>query len=124
MKKIRIMLVDDNAGYRQRMTRLLQMQEDLEVVGEAADGEAAVVRARELQPDVVLIDFRMTGLDGYTAARTMVKDLPQVKVFMLTAFPGALDRDKVVRSGLQGLLMKDQPAGEILEAIRGSVRTR
>ncbi len=124
MKKIRIMLVDDNAGYRQRMTRLLQMQEDLEVVGEAADGEAAVARARELAPDVVLIDFRMTGLDGYTAARTIVKDLPQVKVFMLTAFPGALDRDKVVRSGLQGLLMKDQPAGEILEAIRGSVRTR
>jgi DNA-binding NarL/FixJ family response regulator len=124
VKKIRIMLVDDNAGYRQRMTRLLQTQADLEVVGEAADGEAAVVRARELAPDVVLIDFRMTGLDGYTAARTIVKDLPQAKVFMLTAFPGALDRDKVARGGLQGLLLKDQPAEEILEAIRGSVRAR
>lgn len=122
MRKIRIMLVDDNTSYRQRMARLLQSQGDLEVVGEAADGEAAVARARELQPDVVLIDFRMTGLDGYTAARTIVKELPQAKVFMLTAFPGALDRDKVARSGLQGLLVKDQPATEILEAIRRSVR--
>ncbi len=121
MRKIRIMLVDDNTSYRQRMARLLQSQGDLEVVGEAANGEAAVARARELQPDVVLIDFRMTGLDGYTAARTIVKELPQAKVFMLTAFPGALDRDKVARSGLQGLLVKDQPATEIIEAIRKSV---
>lgn len=115
------MLVDDNTSYRQRMARLLQLQEDFEVVGEAADGETAVTRARELQPDVVLIDFRMTGLDGYTAARTIVQQVPQVKVFMLTAFPGALDRDKVQRSGLQGLLVKDQPATEIVDAIRRSV---
>jgi DNA-binding NarL/FixJ family response regulator len=122
VKKIRVMLVDDNASYRQRMVRLLEMQGDFEVVGEATDGETAVTRARELQPDVVLIDFRMTGLDGYSAARAIVKDAPQVKVFMLTAFPGALDRDKVLRSGLQGLLVKDQPAAEIVEAIRSSVR--
>ncbi len=124
MKKIRIMLVDDNTSYRQRMARLLHSQGDLEVVGEAADGEAAVARARELQPDVVLIDFRMTGLDGYSAARAIVKELPQAKVFMLTAFPGALDRDKVTRSGLQGLLVKDQPAMEIIEAIRKSVQAK
>ena len=94
------MLVDDNASYRQRMVRLLQLQADFE------------------------IDFRMTGLDGYTAARTIVQQVPQVKVFMLTAFPGALDRDKVQRSGLQGLLVKDQPATEIVDAIRSSVRPR
>src|SRR6266849_6920736 len=88
------MLVDDNTSYRQRMARLLQLQDDFEVVGEASDGETAVTRAQELQPDVVLIDFRMTGLDGYTAARTIVQQVPQVKVFMLTAFPGALDKDK------------------------------
>lgn len=115
------MLVDDNAGYRQRMVRLLRTQADLEVVGEAADGQEAVTGARDLQPDVILIDFRMTNLDGYTAARTIVKELPNVKVFMLTAFPGALDREKVIQNGLQGLLVKDQPAMEIIEAIRKSV---
>lgn len=121
MKKIRVMLVDDNASYRQRVARLLQTQADLEVVGEAADGHEALSRAREVHPDVILIDFRMTGLDGFSAARTIVKELPQIKVFMLTAFPGALDRDKVARSGLHGLLVKDQPASEIFEAIRKSV---
>lgn len=116
------MLVDDNVSYRRRMVRLLQTQTDLEVIGEAAEGQEAVVRARQLRPDVVLMDFRMTGLDGYTAARTLVKELPRTKVFMLTAFPGALDKETVVRSGLQGLLVKDQPAGEIIAAIRRSVR--
>jgi len=121
VRKIRVLLVDDNASYRQRMARLLQTQVDLEVVGEAGEGQEALARARELQPDVILIDFRMTGLDGYTAARGIVKELPHAKVFMLTAFPGALDREKVAHSGLQGLLVKDQPAIEIIEAIRNSV---
>lgn len=118
MNTIRVMLVDDNAGFRQRMSRVLQLQGDIEVVGEAADGNEAVARARELRPDVVLMDFRMAGLDGFTAARTIVKELPATKVFMLTAYPGALDREKIARSGLAGLLIKDQPASEIIAAIR------
>lgn len=123
MSKIRIMLVDDNAGFRQRMARVLQLQGDIEVAGEAADGNEAVARARELRPDVVLMDFRMAGLDGYTAARAIVKEMPGTKVFMLTAYPGALDREKIVRGGLAGLLIKDQPASEIIAAIRGAVPT-
>lgn len=122
MKKIRVMLVDDNSSYRQRMARLLQLQGDFVVVGEAADGETALAQVHDLQPDVLLIDFRMTGLDGFSAARAIHKDAPDVRIFMLTAFPGALDRDKVLGSGLQGLLVKDQPAAEIVDAIRGSVR--
>ena len=121
VRKIRVLLVDDNASYRQRMARLLQTQADLEVIGQAAEGKEALARARALQPDVILMDFRMTGLDGYTAARAIVQEFPRVKVFMLTAFPGALDREKVARSGLQGLLVKDQPATEIIAAIRSSV---
>lgn len=104
------------------MARLLGLQPDLEVAGEAADGAEAIARTRELAPDVVLIDFRMSGLDGFTAARTITKEFPQVKVFMLTAFPGALDPDKVQQSGIAGLLIKDQPAQEILDSIRRGVR--
>lgn len=120
--RIRILLVDDNPGFRQRMARLLQLQTDFTVIGEASDGTEAIVRVRDLQPDVVLIDFRMSGLDGFTAARTITAEFPRVKVFMLTAFPGALDPDKVAKNGIAGLLIKDQPAAEILAAIRKSVR--
>lgn len=118
---IRVMLVDDNAGFRQRMARVLQLQEDITVVGEAADGNEAIALARELHPDVVLMDFRMAGLDGFTAARSIVTDLPATKVFMLTAYPGALDREKIARSGLAGLLIKDQAASEIVAAVRRAV---
>lgn len=121
MAPIRVLLVDDNAGYRGRLARVLGLQHDLQVVGEASDGAEAIVRARELRPDVVLMDFRMAGLDGFTAARAIARELPAVKVFMLTAFPGALDREKVLRGGVQDLLIKDQPASEIVAAIRASV---
>ncbi|HEU5298979.1 MAG TPA: response regulator transcription factor [bacterium] len=121
MAPIRVLLADDNAGYRHRLARVLQLQQDIQVVGEAADGAEAIVRARELRPDVILMDFRMGGLDGFTAARAIAKELPGVKVFMLTAFPGALDREKVLRGGVQDLLIKDQPAVEIVAAIRASV---
>ena len=118
---IRVLLVDDNAGYRARLARMLGLQADLQVVGEAADGAEAIARARALRPDVVLMDFRMSGLDGFTAARVITRELPDVRVFMLTAFPGALDREKVRQSGVRDLLIKDQPASEIVAAIRASV---
>lgn len=124
MHRIRVLLVDDNASFRQRLARILALQQDLDVVGEAADGAEAIARARDLQPDVILMDFRMPDLDGFTAARTIARELPEVKVFMLTAFPGALDKDTVARSGIQGLLIKDQPTAEIVDAIRASVLPR
>lgn len=123
MSRIRVLLVDDNTPYRQRLAQLLRIQGDLEVVGEAADGQEAIARARELRPEVILMDFRMPGLDGFTAARMITRELPQVKILLLTAYPGALDPTKIASNGLEGLLIKDQPATEILAAIRKSVRT-
>ena len=121
LKPIRVVLVDDNAGFRQRLGRLLLLQGGVEVAGEASDGREAIAKARELQPDVILMDFRMTGMDGFTAARTILHEAPGVKIFMLTAYPGALDHARVSSNGLQGLLIKDQPVGEIVAAIRRSV---
>lgn len=118
MTRIRVLLVDDNAGFRQRLARLLQLEQDMEIVGEAADGSEAIARARELRPDVVLMDFRMAGMDGVTAGRLLVQEHPSVRVLILTAYPGALDRDRLRRDGLAGLLIKDQPAAEIAAAIR------
>ncbi len=118
---IRVVLVDDNAGFRQRLARLLRLQDNLEIAGEAADGREAITKARELRPDVILMDFRMTTMDGFTAAREILRDVPEVKIFMLTAYPGALDREKVRSHGLQDLLIKDQPVAEIAAAIRRSL---
>jgi len=123
MSQIRVLLVDDNASFRQRLARLLQLHGDLEIAGEAADGSEAIARARELHPDVILMDFRMQGLDGFTAARTITQELPRTRVFILTAYPGALDPAKIAGNGLAGLLNKDQPVTEIVAAIRKSLQT-
>ena len=120
MKPIRVVLVDDNAGFRQRLARLLQLQAGVEIAGEASDGREAIDKARELRPDVILMDFRMTGMDGFTAARAITREIPGVKIFILTAYPGALDQEKISQNGLQGLLMKHQPVSEIMAAIRKS----
>ncbi|MDQ7843050.1 MAG: response regulator transcription factor [Armatimonadota bacterium] len=124
MTPIRILLVDDNSAYRRHLARLLAREQDFQVVGEAADGAEAIARARELRPDVVLMDFRMEGLDGFSAARAIVRDLPAAKVFILTAFPGALDPEKVARGGIHGLLTKDRPAADLVGTIRASVLPR
>jgi DNA-binding NarL/FixJ family response regulator len=124
VSKIRVLLVDDNAGFRQRMARLLQTQDDLEVIGEGADGTDAVSLASTLRPDVILMDFRMAGLDGFTAARSITREHPAVRVFLLTAYPGALDKDKISRSGIAGLLIKDMPAAEIFAAIRSAAASK
>jgi DNA-binding NarL/FixJ family response regulator len=118
---IRVVLADDNAGFRRALAALLRLYTDVEVAGEAADGQEAITKARDLRPDVMLLDFRMTGMDGFTAARAILQDTPGVKIFILTAYPGALDRAKVSGSGLEGLLIKDQPIAEIVAAIRRSV---
>jgi DNA-binding NarL/FixJ family response regulator len=122
VKPIRVVLVDDNAPFRRRMAELLHLAGGLEIAGEAADGTEAIVRARELRPDVILMDFRMPGLDGFTAGRTIARELPEVKIFLLTAYPGAPDSIKLSAHGLEGLLIKDQPVAEIVAAIRKSVQ--
>ncbi len=103
------------------MARLLTSAGDFEIAGEAADGREAIDKARDLRPDVILMDFRMTGMDGVTAARTITAEVPGVKIFILTAYPGALNQDKITQHGLEGLLIKDQPVAEIVAAIRKSV---
>ncbi|MBI4279473.1 MAG: response regulator transcription factor [Armatimonadetes bacterium] len=111
------MLVDDNVSFRERLARFLRLHDDLEVVAEAGDGLQAIERARQALPDVILIDFRMPRLDGYTAARRIIEESPTTKVFILTAYPGALDPEKMARAGIE-LLVKDLAPSLIVNAIR------
>jgi DNA-binding NarL/FixJ family response regulator len=116
---IRLVIADDQALVRAGFTMILDAEEDIDVVGEAADGREAVREVQRLRPDVVLMDIRMPELDGLAAARRILDD-PDVStaVVMLTTF----DRDEYVyealRIGASGFLLKDTPADRLLDAIR------
>ena len=117
---IRVVLADDQALVRAGFRALLDAQEDIEVVGEADDGDEAVRLATELCPDVVLMDIRMPGIDGLTATRRIVTDerLAGTRVVILTTF--GLDEYvfEAIRSGASGFLVKDTEPGELVQAVR------
>ena len=117
---IRVLLADDQALVRAGFRSLLASQDDIEVVGEANDGEEAVGLASELVPDVVLMDIRMPGVDGLEATRRIAADerLADVRVVILTTF--ALDEYvfEALRAGASGFLVKDTEPDELLRAVR------
>jgi DNA-binding NarL/FixJ family response regulator len=117
---IRVLLADDQALVRAGFGALLDAQEDIEVVGEAEDGEEAARLAGELTPDVVLMDIRMPGVDGLSATRRIVSDAPSgnVRVVILTTF--GLDEYvfEAIRAGASGFLVKDTDPGELVQAVR------
>jgi DNA-binding NarL/FixJ family response regulator len=117
---IRIVLADDQALVRAGFKALLHEPDDIEVVGEAADGAGAVELARRLRPDVVLMDIRMPGLDGLEATRRIAADpaLTAVRVVILTTF--ALDEYlfEALRSGASGFLVKDTEPDDLATAVR------
>jgi DNA-binding NarL/FixJ family response regulator len=114
----RILLADDQALVRGGFRLILDAQPDLEVVGEADDGRAAIERARELRPDVVLMDVRMPVLDGIAATRTVVAEELAAHVLVLTTF----DEDRIVydalAAGASGFLLKTAPPAQLVEAVR------
>ncbi|MFD8736486.1 response regulator [Streptomyces sp. NPDC059618] len=120
---IRVLLADDQALVRAGFKALLDAQPDIEVAGEAADGEDAVRAVRELRPDVVLMDIRMPVLDGLAATRRITGDteLGAVKVVMLTTFELDEYVFEAIRSGASGFLVKDTEPDELLRAVRAVV---
>ncbi len=115
---IRVLLVDDDPLVRSALSLMLGGQADLRVVGEAADGAAGVERARELRPDVVLMDIRMPVLDGLEATRRLLRDPRPPRVIVLTTFDADENVVRAVAAGADGFLLKDTPPAEIVEAIR------
>jgi DNA-binding NarL/FixJ family response regulator len=114
-----VLLVDDQALVRVGLRKILEVEPDTSVVGEAEDGEAAVREARRLRPDVVLMDIRMPVLDGIEATRRIVANQPDAKVLVLTTF--GLDGYvfEALRAGASGFMLKDAPPGEIAPPRRG-----
>ena len=119
---IRVLLVDDQALFREGLETLLSVHKDIQVVGEASNGQEAVEVAASVRPDVVLMDVRMPVLNGVGATRRLKKALPQCRVIVLTTF----DDDEYVfdalRAGAVGYLLKDVASAQLVEAIRAAAR--
>jgi two-component system, NarL family, response regulator LiaR len=118
LAKIRVLIADDHAVVRQGLRTFLELQDDVEVVADAADGDEAVAAALEHRPDVVLMDIVMPQTDGVEAIRRILHEQPSTRVIALTSF---LDDDKVfpaVRAGAAGYLLKDVEPPELVKAIR------
>jgi NarL family two-component system response regulator LiaR len=120
MERIRVLIVDDHKVVRGGLRTFLLAFDDLELVGEARDGEEALLRCRDLQPDVVLMDMVMPVMDGPDATRAIREQFPSTQVIALTSFE---EEDKVHRAmaaGAIGYLLKDVDADELAEAIRAA----
>lgn len=115
---ISILLVDDHQLVREGFASLLQTQPDLQVVGEASGGREALAKARDLLPDVILMDIQMPGGDGITATRLIKSEMPSTKVLMLTVSEGNQDLFQAISNGAQGYMRKNVAAEELFNAIR------
>jgi len=118
MKKIKILVADDHAFLRVGLNTMLNAQPDMAVVGEASNGRDAVARAKELRPDVVVMDLIMPKLDGAEATRQIVEVLPDTKVVILTSYGTSSDLVRAITNGAVGAQMKGSPVETLLKAIR------
>ncbi|HCF25683.1 MAG TPA: DNA-binding response regulator [Cyanobacteria bacterium UBA11049] len=120
---IRVLLVDDQSLIRQGLRALLELDADLEVVGEAENGQTAIqlietLYAKSLQPNVILMDIRMPIMDGVAATREICQKFPQIKVLVLTTFDDDEYVTAAMNNGAMGYLLKDTPSEELAIAIR------
>ncbi len=118
MSKIRVLLVDDHAIMRDGISALLDLQDDIEIVGEASEGKEAIEKARELVPDVVVMDISMPEMDGLEATRRIKKKNPSVKVLVLTQHDNREYILSTIKSGSDGYLPKRALGSELVAAIR------
>jgi two-component system response regulator DesR len=126
LKRIRLLIADDEVAVRRGLRMQLQLEPDLEVVGEAWDGDSAVRMAKSLKPDVVLMDVRMqSASDGIAAAAEVRAQQPEAAVVMLTMFDDPATRDRAAEAGAAAFVAKSEPCERLLAAIReaaGGVR--
>ena len=115
---ITVLLADDEALVRDGFRLILETQPDIQVVGEAADGAAALVQARDLRPDVALMDIRMPKLDGLEATRRLLGSQPDVKVLVLTTFDNDDYVYQALKSGASGFMLKSAPRDQLIAAVR------
>jgi two-component system invasion response regulator UvrY len=124
MKKIKVLVVDDQESVRQSLRTILQLVEDLEVVGEARDGSEAIEQTQRLDPDVVLMDMKMAPSDGLSAARGIRELSESVGVVMITMHHSDIAREQAVEAGVDAFVEKGIAMEDLIEKIRQVFRER
>lgn len=119
---IRVILVDDHPVVRRGLVAIVDVEDDIEVVGEANDGAEAIALVHSRQPDIVLMDLQMPVLDGVEATRRIRAEAPQVSVIILTTFNDDEYIYEGIAAGARGYLLKDAPPDQLIEAIRAAYR--
>lgn len=122
MEQIRLLIADDHAAFRDGLRSLIALNPNVSIVGEARDGKEAVRQATELQPDVILMDLQMPGLNGIEAARQILEACPQIGILMLTMFEDDQSVFAAMRTGARGYLLKGANRDEIQRAVQSAVR--
>lgn len=118
---MRVLICDDQAMVRDGLAMLLRLEHDIEVVGVAADGRQALELTASLEPDVVLMDLKMPGMNGVEATRQIKQLYPQTKVLVLTTYDHDSWLFEALRLGAAGYLLKDTPRDELVKALRGTI---
>lgn len=124
LQSIRVLLVEDNDVFRQALILLLELQEGIDVVGAVSEGSAAVGACHEHSPHVVVMDFRLPGMDGVETTIALRRDCPDVAVVCLTASASPRELDALMAAGAVDCLRKDQELDEIVTAIRKAGESR
>jgi len=122
--RIRVLIADDHPIMRDGIAVALESSPDMDVVGQAADGAEAIVRFRELRPDVALIDLQMPGVDGLQAIHTISAEFPQARIIVLTSYPGDARVKRALTLGANAYMLKTATRDEILGAIRSVMNGR
>lgn len=122
--RIRVLIADDHPIMRDGIAVALESSPDMEVVGQAADGAEAIVRFRELLPDVALIDLQMPGVDGLQAIHAISAEFPQARIIVLTSYPGDARVRRALTQGANAYMLKTATREEILTAIRSVMSGR
>lgn len=116
-KKIKVLIVDDHPVVRKGLHSCLDKRDNLKIVGEASDGAESILKAKALQPDIVLMDINMPGMDGLTVTETLRKEAPQIKVLVLSMHSTRDYVMRIVKAGARGYVLKDAPTEELVRAI-------
>ncbi len=122
LPNIRVMLVDDHSIVHVGITGIMEAFDGIELIGEAASGEVAVTMAKELQPDVILMDLRLPEMDGIETTRQIKTLYPEIQVIVLTSYENTADIQKALSAGAVGYLLKNVSATELESAIRSAAQ--